>query len=69
MSFAARVLVLDDDETIRIAVTTALRADGFLTEAAPDGTDLSDRLASFRPDLVIIDWMMPGRVASVCFRS
>lgn len=60
MSFAARVLVLDDDETIRVAVTTALRADGFVAEAAPDGTDLADRLASFRPDLVIIDWMMPG---------
>lgn len=60
MSLAARVLVLDDDETIRVAVTTALRADGFVAEAAPDGTDLADRLASFRPDLVIIDWMMPG---------
>ncbi|MFJ4038910.1 response regulator transcription factor [Microbacterium sp. NPDC090007] len=60
MSSPARVLVLDDDETIRLAVTTALRADGFVAEAAPDGTDLTERLGAFRPDLVILDWMMPG---------
>ncbi|PTT22786.1 DNA-binding response regulator [Microbacterium sp. HMWF026] len=60
MSPSARVLVLDDDETIRLAVTTALRADGFVAEAAPDGTDLDERLRAFRPDLVILDWMMPG---------
>jgi len=60
MSSAARVLVLDDDETIRVAVATALRADGFVAEAAPDGTDLAERLEAFRPDLVVLDWMMPG---------
>ncbi|MBD8477538.1 response regulator transcription factor [Microbacterium sp. CFBP 8794] len=60
MSSAARVLVLDDDETIRVAVATALRADGFVAEAAPDGTDLAVRLEAFRPDLVVLDWMMPG---------
>ncbi|MFF7683188.1 response regulator transcription factor [Microbacterium sp. NPDC007973] len=60
MSAPARVLVLDDDETIRVSVQTALRAEGFVTEAAPDGSDLSARLDRFRPDLVILDWMMPG---------
>ncbi|WP_432732748.1 response regulator transcription factor [Microbacterium sp. MM2322] len=60
MSSAARVLVLDDDETIRVAVATALRADGFVAEAAPDGTDLAERLEAFRPDLLVLDWMMPG---------
>ncbi|MDT0118031.1 response regulator transcription factor [Microbacterium sp. PRF11] len=60
MSSAARVLVVDDDETIRLAVTTALRADGFVAEAAPDGSDLAERLRAFRPDLVVLDWMMPG---------
>lgn len=60
MSAPARVLVLDDDETIRVSVQTALRAEGFVTEAAPDGSDLPARLERFRPDLVILDWMMPG---------
>ena len=60
MSAAARVLVVDDDETIRLAASTALRAEGFLTDAAADGSDLAERLAAFRPDLVVLDWMMPG---------
>jgi DNA-binding response OmpR family regulator len=60
MSAAARVLVVDDDETIRFAVATALRAEGFVTETADDGSDLAHRLAAFRPDLVVLDWMMPG---------
>lgn len=60
MSAAARVLVVDDDETIRLAVSTALRAEGFITDAAADGSDLAERLAAFRPDLVVLDWMMPG---------
>lgn len=60
MSAPARVLVLDDDETIRLAVVLALRADGFIAEWAPDGTDLTERLERFRPDLVVLDWMMPG---------
>lgn len=60
MSAAARVLVVDDDETIRLAVSTALRAEGFITDAAADGSDLVERLAAFRPDLVVLDWMMPG---------
>lgn len=60
MSAAARVLVVDDDETIRDAVATALRAEGFVTEEAADGSDLAERLAAFRPDLVVLDWMMPG---------
>lgn len=60
MSPAARVLVVDDDETIRLAVATALRAEGFVTDVAADGVDLAERLSSFRPDLVVLDWMMPG---------
>ncbi|WP_285137301.1 response regulator transcription factor [Microbacterium sp. lyk4-40-TSB-66] len=60
MSAAARVLVVDDDETIRLAVATALRAEGFVTDMAADGVDLAERLSAFRPDLVVLDWMMPG---------
>ena len=60
MSAPARVLVVDDDETIRVAVVAALRAEGHVAEGAPDGVDLATRLGEFRPDLVLLDWMMPG---------
>jgi len=60
VSPSARILVIDDDDTIRLSVVTALRAEGFVTEGAPDGIDLPSRLGAFRPDLVVLDWMMPG---------
>jgi two-component system OmpR family response regulator len=57
---AARVLVIDDDETIRTAVAASLRAEGFAVRAAPDGDSLLDDLRTGSPDLVVLDWMLPG---------
>ncbi|KQR66194.1 response regulator transcription factor [Frigoribacterium sp. Leaf172] len=56
----ARILVVDDDETIRTAVLAALDAEGFTTRGLADGGALADVLGSFVPDLVVLDWMLPG---------
>ncbi|KQO81845.1 two-component system response regulator [Frigoribacterium sp. Leaf263] len=56
----ARILVVDDDETIRTAVLAALDAEGFTTRGLADGGALADELGSFVPDLVVLDWMLPG---------
>ena len=56
----ARVLVIDDDETIRTAVVTALGAEGFAVHGLADGADLPEQLKAFVPDLVVLDWMLPG---------
>ncbi|MEB3982830.1 response regulator transcription factor [Mycobacterium sp. 663a-19] len=58
---AARVLVVEDSETIREMVGEALTDAGYLTAARPDGAGLEDVLEGFRPDLVVLDVMMPGR--------
>jgi len=58
---AARILMIEDSETIRLAVCTALGAQGFEIDGRPDGADLEDRLADRPPDLVILDVMLPGR--------
>ncbi len=58
---AARILVVEDSEAIRVPVRTALRAQGFEVEARRDGTDLEATLGSFVPDLVVLDVMLPGR--------
>ncbi|MFE1646835.1 response regulator transcription factor [Microbacterium sp. P01] len=60
MSTAARVLVLEDDAAIRTSLVVALGAEGFVALGDPDGTALPERLRSFVPDLVVLDWMMPG---------
>ncbi|MEU7527922.1 response regulator transcription factor [Saccharothrix sp. NPDC042600] len=61
MSTAARVLVIEDAEAIGAAVSSALREAGYQVQVRPDGRDLEGDLARFRPDLVVLDVMLPGR--------
>ncbi|MGW5388502.1 response regulator transcription factor [Nocardia sp. NPDC003963] len=56
-----RVLVIEDAETIRAALRTALRDLGYEARVRENGNNLEDELERFRPDLVILDVMLPGR--------
>ncbi|MEA5367100.1 response regulator transcription factor [Amycolatopsis sp., V23-08] len=58
---APRILVVEDAEAIRVAVETALATAGFSVRALPDGTALEAELSRTRPDLVVLDVMLPGR--------
>ncbi len=58
---ASRILVVEDSDAIRLPVQTALTARGFETMALSDGTELEATIRSFRPDLVLLDVMLPGR--------
>jgi DNA-binding response OmpR family regulator len=55
------VLVVEDAEAIRAAVLTGLTDAGFWVTGRGDGTELERDLATFRPDLVVLDVMLPGR--------
>ncbi|WP_199431226.1 response regulator transcription factor [Qaidamihabitans albus] len=57
---SGRVLVVDDDETVRDVVRRYLEVAGFTVEVAGDGTEGLSRFAASRPDLVVLDVMMPG---------
>jgi two-component system, OmpR family, response regulator len=56
-----RVLVIEDAEAIRIAVDSGLVGAGHSVLLRPDGGTLERDLAEFRPDVVILDVMLPGR--------
>ncbi len=56
-----RVLVVEDSETIREMVGEALADAGYHTDTRCDGTGLEETLAGLRPDLVVLDVMLPGR--------
>ncbi|WP_118915412.1 response regulator transcription factor [Mycobacterium shigaense] len=58
---AARVLIVEDSEAIREMVSEALTDAGYVSEARADGTGLETALEGFRPDLVVLDVMLPGR--------
>ena len=57
---AQRILVVDDEEDVRILVTRILNDMGFEVDSATDGGEAIDKLASYRPALVVLDLMMPG---------
>jgi DNA-binding response OmpR family regulator len=57
---ATRVLVVEDERVINEAVADRLRAEGFAVEQAYDGPGAVERYTATRPDLVVLDVMLPG---------
>jgi len=56
---AARILIVDDDPTLRYLLADQLRDDGYEVATARDGGEAIRRLESGWPDLLIVDMMMP----------
>ena len=57
---AARVLVVEDDETVSEVVSAYLERDGHDCRIAADGITAEQVWAQWRPDLVVLDVMLPG---------
>jgi DNA-binding response OmpR family regulator len=55
-----RILVVEDDPTLGSFISTALRDAGYATEVAADGARGLDLAVRLRPDLAIVDIMLPG---------
>ncbi len=55
----AKILVIDDDADFRLAVQMALKAHGFELEEAATPDEGISKVLSAKPDLVILDVMMP----------
>ena len=53
-------MVVDDEPAMREALELALRLDGFDVELAGDGREAIRRLPVVRPDVVLLDVLMPG---------
>lgn len=54
------VLVVEDEEAIRMLIGMNLEAAGFAIAEAKDGFQALQRMRETRPDLVLLDWMLPG---------
>ena len=55
-----RVLLIDDEEAIRVGVSRALTAEDLMIDLAKDGPDGLSRARAKHYDLVILDLLMPG---------
>jgi two-component system phosphate regulon response regulator PhoB len=57
---SAQVFVVEDDPGIRELIAVNLYRAGHKVELAPDGETATDMLRTSLPDLMLIDWMLPG---------
>ena len=60
MSKPATLWVVDDDPEMRKLLDEYLVSQGFVVRTFPDSRNLERRLARERPDLLVLDLMMPG---------
>ncbi|HSY26215.1 MAG TPA: response regulator [Burkholderiaceae bacterium] len=60
MSANKKILVADDDSRNRKLLETLLGADGYLVTTVNSGQATLNAVASERPDLILLDLMMPG---------
>ena len=55
----AEILVVDDERTLRDGIKAVLSGEGFEVRTARDGNEALKKIAEKRPDLVLLDVMMP----------
>jgi len=54
-----KLLLVDDDPDIRLVARIALKRAGFAVTEATNGLEALAALRSDRPDVILLDWMMP----------
>ena len=56
----AKILVVEDDDSINMLVRYNLEAAGFVVEVVETGEDAEIAVREAQPDLMVLDWMLPG---------
>ena len=57
---APHILVVEDEQALGLLLSYNLEAEGFTVERVERGDDAELRLSELAPDLLILDWMLPG---------
>lgn len=67
MSKGIKILIVEDDENLRFLVVHRLKAEGYELLEAGDGEKAKEKILIEKPDIVLLDWMLPGiQGAQVC---
>ena len=56
-----KILIVDDEPNIVISLEFLMKKEGFAVAVAVDGDDALAKAASFEPDLILLDVMMPKK--------
>jgi two-component system, OmpR family, phosphate regulon response regulator PhoB len=57
---APRILIVEDETDVALLIGYNLEAEGYVVDSVGRGDEAELRLAESAPDLVILDWMLPG---------
>ena len=55
-----KVLIVEDEESLTLLLRYNLEAEGYSVDACARGDEAEIRLRESVPDLLILDWMLPG---------
>ncbi|MFQ6137407.1 MAG: response regulator transcription factor [Candidatus Hydrothermarchaeales archaeon] len=56
----SKIMVVDDEELVRSILKFLLEKEGYAVVEASDGEECLDKVAAERPDLILLDIMLPG---------
>src|SRR5713101_8670573 len=59
-AMGARILIVEDEEPLTLLLRYNLEAEGYQVDIAARGDEAEIRLKESPPDLVVLDWMLPG---------
>ena len=57
---SASILIVEDEEPIQILLSYNLEAEGYRVRTTRQGEDVARLAGEERPDLILLDWMLPG---------
>ena len=57
---SASILIVEDEEPIKVLLTYNFEAQGYRVRATSSGEEVGPMIADERPNLIILDWMLPG---------
>jgi two-component system alkaline phosphatase synthesis response regulator PhoP len=67
MNKEIKIALVEDDENLRFLVAERLQSEGYKVLEASNGNDAEAMILADQPDIVLLDWMLPGKPGSeVC---
>ncbi len=55
-----KILIIEDDQVVANVYRNKLAVEGYTTEVAPDGETGLKMMRTFKPELILLDLMLPG---------
>jgi two-component system phosphate regulon response regulator PhoB len=68
-NLAPSVLIVEDEEAIIVMLRYNLERNGYIVHTTSDGNEALDLIKEIKPDIILLDWMLPGSTGiEICSR-